>query len=120
MAWFEVKKMPVHIERVTRRYPNEDTFEVHVRSSIGDLIDFRVVATDEINAYVRAQEIMEAKRVMSRHITWALTVVVLGAFVAMGYGCSLPNMAEVCIAKGKTYVEVDGVDGKEQDVTSCK
>lgn len=77
-------------------------------------------ATDEMAAYVEAKRILRRGEKVEKYITVALTVVVLGLFTLMGYGCSRPSDMEACIAAGKNWQAVEQTQSSDKPSTySC-
>lgn len=79
------------------------TYEVDYDDGTGYAGSFYVTATDELDAFTRAKEVLKEKEQNMRNIIVGITIMVLGLFGLLGYGCSQPSELEQCVAAGKTY-----------------
>jgi hypothetical protein len=105
------KEVPVHIESVDRRHTGGNRYDVDWTDEFGDPRRLHVTATDEMDAYTKAVDIVRRKREVAKHITYAVATCVLAVFLLIGYGCSQPSFAESCIIAGKVYVEREREEG---------
>lgn len=120
IKWFERKEAPVHIRSVSRRFSDDNRFEVTWENELGATYELRVYATDEMNAYTQAVTLVQREREVTKYITNVVAVCVMGLFLLMGYSCSQPSDMEACIAMGKQYIETSDRGDSNEDVIACK
>lgn len=96
------------------------TYEVEYDDGTGYAGSFYVTATDELDAFARAKEVIKQKEQNMRAVIVGITIMVFGLFAVTGYSCSRPSELEQCVAVGKTFTTSNSNSTEHPDVVVCK
>lgn len=108
------------IKSVLPRGGYANTYEVRYYTWMDNSAYFEVYAPDEMAAYVEAKRVLRRDEKVQKFVMVGLTLIVLGMFLLMGYGCSRPSNMEACIAAGKNWQAVEQPNSSDKPSTySC-
>lgn len=109
----------MQVTDIYQRGGNNDTeYTVRYAGALGDG-RFSVYATDELNAFKRATEILKEREVNERIFIIAATISLLGLFSLTAYACTTPSFRETCIAAGKAYIDTSIQSADKPDIEAC-